>query len=115
MRRDERSAQHPVLPRGVGRISDRQSRQAVRRTGARTLVKTGEIACQDAEADPVGNDVVDGEQQHMPFRVQSQQADAQQGPRGEIERLPGLLPPEGTRDVFRVVATREIMKHDRHG
>lgn len=78
------------LPQRVVAVLDRQRRQL--RFGARIMgvVATGEFVDQDIHRPAVGDDVVQGQQQHMLMLGQAQQFHPQQGSARQIERLQRL-------------------------
>ncbi|EFQ41651.1 putative non-ribosomal peptide synthetase [Pseudomonas aeruginosa 39016] len=82
--------QPAALPQGVIGVLDRQGRQAGLRASRIGTVETTEFFDQHVHRPAVGHDVMQGQQQHMPLLAQADQADPQQRPLAQVERLQRL-------------------------
>jgi hypothetical protein len=78
--------QPAALPQGIVAVLDRQRRQLRRLIALMRVVETDELIDQDVHRPAIGDDVVQGQQQHVFLLVEFQQLHAQQRTVLQIER-----------------------------
>ncbi|MNB89005.1 hypothetical protein D3C75_360270 [compost metagenome] len=83
--------QPAALPQGVVAVLDRQRRQLRLRAGIEGVVAADEFVDQHVHRPAVGDDVVQGQQQHVLLSCELEQGDPQQRTGRQIERQYRLL------------------------
>ena len=78
--------QPTALPQGVVAVLDRQRRQLRRLVAFVGVVAANELVDQHIHRPAIGDDVVQGQQQHMLLRIELEQLHAQQWAVFQIER-----------------------------
>jgi hypothetical protein len=77
--------QPAALPQGIVAVLDRQCRQLGRFVALMGVVETNELVDQHVHRPAIGDDVVQGQQQHMLLRIELEQLHPQQRPAGQVE------------------------------
>ncbi|MNZ90473.1 hypothetical protein D3C78_1094360 [compost metagenome] len=113
---------HPAtLPNGIVGILDRQGRQLRYLALAETLIELHQLIDHHRHRPAVGDDMVQGQHQHVLVRRQAQQPGPQQRPLLQVERLPcfGLDPGPhsglvGVRPLLDGQLERQLAMNDLH-
>ena len=103
------SGEPVALPDRVIRILDRQVRQRVDPAFAEGGIERAQLAFQDARRPAVGNDVVQGDEEHMLALRKPDQPPAGQGTAFKIECAEALLDDEPLQRAFGVGLAVEVM------
>ncbi|MNH16263.1 hypothetical protein D3C79_758950 [compost metagenome] len=77
--------QPAALPQGIVDVLDRQVRQLRRMASGEGVVAAAELVDQHVHRPTIGNNVMQGQQQHMFLLGQAQQTHAQQRPLRQVE------------------------------